>query len=220
MKTAIKTIFRVLSLVLVYPAVLAVSVQSLFGDRDNALSGWSQCFSLLPGRIGVYFRHAFYSCCLRRCSDDACIGFGTIFSHANAALGRTAYVGNFCSIGDVQIEDDVLVASHVSLMNGCHQHGIDRLDIPVREQPGVYEPITIGRDTWIGERATVAASIGMHCVIGAGALVLSPIPDYAIAVGVPAKIIGDRRDLALDAGHTSRMTNPMTNETEAATGLV
>ncbi|MFO1002670.1 MAG: hypothetical protein U0936_20260 [Planctomycetaceae bacterium] len=45
--------------------------------------------------------------------------------------------------------------------------------------------MTIGRDSWIGERATIAANIGRHCIIGAGSLVLSPVPDYCIAVGVP-----------------------------------
>jgi acetyltransferase-like isoleucine patch superfamily enzyme len=39
----------------------------------------------------------------------------------------------------------------------------------------------------------VTASIGRHCIIGAGALVLSPVPDYCIAVGVPARVIRDRR---------------------------
>ena len=40
-----------------------------------------------------------------------------------------------------------------------------------------------------GERAIIAADIGQHCVIGAGSVVTKPIPDYAIAVGVPAKVI-------------------------------
>jgi acetyltransferase-like isoleucine patch superfamily enzyme len=92
----------------------------------------------------------------------------------------------------VTIEDDVLIASHVSIMNGCHQHGTERTDIALREQPGRFEPVTIGRDSWIGERATVAASVGKHCIIGANSLVLSPIPDYSIAVGSPAKVIRNR----------------------------
>lgn len=84
-------------------------------------------------------------------------------------------------------------------MNGCRQHDLSRLDIPVREQPGIYEPVTIGTDSWIGERAIVAASVGRHCVIGAGSLVLEPVPDYAVAVGCPAKVIRDRRDIARTA---------------------
>lgn len=96
-------------------------------------------------------------------------------------------------IGDVTIEEDVLVGSHVSIINGNRQHGIARLDIPVREQPGEFPRITIGRDTWIGDRAVVMADVGKHCVIGAGAIVTKSLDDYAIAVGNPARVIGSRK---------------------------
>jgi acetyltransferase-like isoleucine patch superfamily enzyme len=92
-------------------------------------------------------------------------------------------------LGDVSLEDDVLLGSNVSIMNGGSQHGIDRLDIPIREQTGWWPRITIGRDSWIGDRAIVLADVGHHCVIGAGSVVTKRIPDYAIAVGSPARII-------------------------------
>ena len=65
--------------------------------------------------------------------------------------------------------------------------------MPIRDQAGRHVPITIGEDTWLGERAIVAASVGKHCIIGAGSLVLHPVPDYCVAVGVPARILRDRR---------------------------
>lgn len=182
-------------MVTVLPALLVYMLQAAVVGRDRAFPGWSQLFSLLPGMTGIYLRHAFYACTLPRCAPNASIGFGTIFSHPGARIGHTAYIGNYCSIGNVDIGDDVLIASHVSIMNGGRQHSLARLDRPVREQAGIFEPVSIGEDTWIGERATVAASVGRHCVIGAGALVLSPVPDYAVAVGVPARVIRDRRDL-------------------------
>ena len=196
MKSFAKGCLRDLSFLLILPLILLYRLQCLVTRSNTCFSGWSQLVSLIPGTTGVYLRHAFYRCTLAKCRQDACISFGTLFSHAGASIGQTTYVGNYCSIGDVQIGDDVLIASHVSIMNGCNQHSIDRLDIPVREQIGTYDPISIGNDTWIGERATVAASVGKHCVIGAGSLVLTPIPDYSIAVGVPAKVIKDRRELA------------------------
>ncbi len=196
MKALLKATLRGLSFLVVSPLVLLFTVQAWVVGRNAAFPGWSQLVSMIPGKLGVYLRHAFYRCTLRSCQPDACISFGTIFSHPNASVGQTAYIGNYCSIGDVQIGDDVLIASHVSIMNGCNQHGTNRLDMPIREQAGTYEPVSIGQDTWIGERATVAANVGKHCVIGAGSLVLHPIPDYAIAVGVPARVIRDRRELA------------------------
>lgn len=196
MKAVAKWLLRSISLLMVLPAVVVYKLHAAIAGSEVAFPGWSQMFSTIPGLSGVYLRHAFYRCSLQSCQQDACIGFGTIFSHPNIAVGQTAYIGNYCSIGNVTIGDDVLIASHVSIMNGCNQHAIERLDIPVREQIGVYEEVSIGEDTWIGERATVAASVGKHCVVGAGSLVLKPLPDYAVAVGVPAKIIRDRRDMA------------------------
>jgi len=189
MKTTIKTIANVVALLLVLPGVLCYAIHALAAGSRRAFPGWSQAFSLLPGVTGVYLRRAFYRMVLARCDTDASITFGTVISHPTASIGRKVYVGAFCCLGDVTLEDDVLLGSHVSVANGPAQHGIERLDIPIREQPGVWPRVTIGQDTWIGDRATVLADVGRHAVIGAGAVVTKPIPDYAIAVGVPAKVV-------------------------------
>ncbi|URZ06314.1 CatB-related O-acetyltransferase [Clostridium felsineum] len=51
--------------------------------------------------------------------------------------------------------------------------------------------IEIGNDVWIGSNVTILPNvkIGNGAVIGAGAVVNKDIPDYAVAVGVPAKVI-------------------------------
>lgn len=61
-----------------------------------------------------------------------------------------------------------------------------------------YGKIEIGDNTFIGARATILPNvyIGKNCIIGAGALVTHSIPDNSIAVGVPAKIIGNTWDFA------------------------
>lgn len=48
---------------------------------------------------------------------------------------------------------------------------------------------SIGSETWIGEHATVHAGVGSHCVIGTGSVVTKPIPDFAVAAGVPSRVI-------------------------------
>lgn len=158
----------------------------------RAFPGWSQAMSLLPGLAGQFLRRAFYAWVLPRCGRGCVVSFGTVFSHPTVKIGEQAYLGVYCCIGDVTIEDDVLVGSHVSITNGSRQHGTSRLDIPVREQPGEWPRMTIGRDSWIGDRAVVMADVGKHCVVGAGAVVTKPVPDYAIVVGSPARIIGYR----------------------------
>ena len=98
-------------------------------------------------------------------------------------------------IGSITIEDDVLIGSNVSIINGNQQHGISRVDIPIRDQPGTYANITVGKDSWIGDRSIVMANVGKHCVIGAGSVVTKSIPDYSIAFGNPARVMRDRREL-------------------------
>lgn len=189
MKSVLKCLADVMATLLVSPAVMLYMFGRLIFGPAKAFPGWSQAFSLAPGLSGVYLRRAFYRLVLGRCGSGSCISFGTVFSHPTAEVGRNVYVGVFCCLGDITLEDDVLIGSHVSIPNGGAQHGIDRLDIPIREQSGVWPRITIGRDTWIGDRAVVLADVGRHCVIGAGSVVTKPIPDYAIAVGVPATVV-------------------------------
>lgn len=194
MKSILKSIANGVATLLVLPCVVQCRLSIAILGPERGFSGWSQGFSLLPGLTGVYLRRAFYRLILPRCADGCCLTFGTTISHPTARIGRDVYVGAFCSLGDVALEDDVLLASNVSVMNGSEQHGILQLDIPIREQPGRMVPVTIGRDSWIGERAVIAASVGRHCVIGAGSVVTKPIPDYAIAVGVPARIVRFRNE--------------------------
>jgi acetyltransferase-like isoleucine patch superfamily enzyme len=189
LKEIFKSTVLCASMVLVAPIFLGYLLGRMILGSDRAFPGFSQGMALLPGLSGIYLRRAFYRLVLPRCERGCCLYFGTVISHPTAEIGRNVYVGLFCTIGAVTLEDDVLVSSHVSIMNGGAQHGIDRLDIPVREQPGVWSRTTIGRDTWIGEHATVMADVGKHCVIGAGSVVTRPIPDYAIALGVPARVV-------------------------------
>jgi virginiamycin A acetyltransferase len=192
MKPFFKLLAEVLATLVVFPAVGGYYLGRLLLSPEQAFAGWSQRLSRFAGLWGNTLRRAFYRLVLPRCGRDCCISFGTVFSHPTASIGEKVYIGLYCCLGDITLEDDVLLASHVSIANGARQHGIDRLDIPVREQPGEWPRITIGRDSWIGERAVILANVGKHCVIAAGAVVTKAIPDYAIARGVPAKVVGWR----------------------------
>jgi len=218
MRSFIKRIADAVALVLVLPAVGLYQLSSAIGVPESVFPGYSQCFSLIPGLSGVYLRRAFYRCVLPRCGRDVCISFGSVFSHSTSELGNRVYIGVGCMIGDATLEDDVLIGSHVSIINGRRQHGIERPDIPIREQPGEYPRIVIGSDSWIGDRSTVTVSVGSHVVIGAASLVLNSVPDWGIVAGNPGKLIRfrDRSPTAMStevANHSSatvRSTEPIT----------
>lgn len=61
----------------------------------------------------------------------------------------------------------------------------------IREQRALIGEVIIGDDVWIGAGAKILMNvrIGTGAVIGANAVVVSNIPDYAIAVGIPARVV-------------------------------
>ena len=160
MKALLKAILNALAVLLVLPAFLCYCLAARAIGPEKAFPGWSQGFALIPGLTGAYLRWSFYRLVLPRCGSGCRVSFGTIFSQPTAELGQNVYVGAFCCLGKVRLEDDVLISSHVSIPSGGNQHGIERLDLPVREQPGTLSQVTIGQDSWIGDRAVVLADVG------------------------------------------------------------
>mgnify|MGYP003491188605 CR=1 FL=1 len=101
-------------------------------------------------------------------------------------------VGHYCHIyatKSIIIEKNVLIADKVYISDNVHSY--DNIDIPIKNQPiKQCNSVRIGESSWIGENVCViGASVGRHCVIGANSVVTKDIPDYSVAVGVPAKVI-------------------------------
>jgi acetyltransferase-like isoleucine patch superfamily enzyme len=109
-----------------------------------------------------------------------------------------------CTISASQsivIEDYVVLATGCSVVDSDHTHGSSI----AHDRPGYHEsvlfnpvttaPIRIGRGTWMGARVAVlpGADVGRHCSIGANSVVRGTIPDYSVAVGVPARVVGSTR---------------------------
>ena len=194
LKQSAKQIARLIAIAIVLPAYALYVLLSLVTSKDQSFAGFSQFFSLFPGLSGSFLRVAFYRLAMRSCQGDMSIGFGSLFSQQQTELGDGVYIGPQCNIGKCRIEPNCLLGSGVHVMSGKGQHNFDNLDTPIREQGGQFESITIGEDSWIGNGALIMANIGKKCIVGAGSVVISDIPDYSIVAGNPAKIIKSRRD--------------------------
>jgi acetyltransferase-like isoleucine patch superfamily enzyme len=160
--------------------------------KDRALEGSTQLLSLLPGLCGEYVRRAFLAWTIAECEPTATICFGTILSKTATRIGANAYVGPHCSLGSVTIEWDVLIATGVHILSGARIHGTADPMLPIREQEGEFVHVTIGAGCWIGAGAVVMADVGRDSIVGAGAVVTRPVPERAVAAGVPAKVLRSR----------------------------
>ena len=108
----------------------------------------------------------------------------------DVAIGADALIGvGSTVIGPAVIEDDVLLAQQVVV--SALNHGFEDVTQPIRVQEVNTQRITIRRGAWIGAHAIVlpGVTVGVNSVIAAGAVVTKDVPDYAVAVGNPARVV-------------------------------
>lgn len=175
------------------PIYLSYRLAARVGDPDEAFWSFSQALSMFPGKTGSFLRNAFFRRAMTACHPDVTIQFGTLFSQRDIEIGPNVYIGPQCNIGRCRLEAYCTLGSGVHIMSGKRQHFFGDPQTPIKDQGGVLEKVVIGEDTWIGNGALVMADIGRKCVIGAGAVIAAPVPDYAIMAGNPAKQISQRK---------------------------
>jgi len=114
---------------------------------------------------------------------DGFIGCGVqMVAHQAIEIGHSALIAAYCIIRDAD-------------------HGIAP-GATMRTQVQTFAPVRIGNDVWLGTHSVVTAgsNIGDGAVIGANAVVTHDIGAGAIAVGVPARTIRTRGEIALKIG--------------------
>ena len=189
-KNLVESVFLVLSL----PFFIVFKILTLLCDKDKTFSTFSQLLSLFPGYLGCQLRLAFFRLTMTDCQKSVVISFSTLFSQLDTELQQGVYIGPQCNIGKCKIEANCLLGSGVHVMSGKGQHNFSDLNTPLKDQGGVFNKVTIGEDSWIGNGALILANIGKKCVVAAGSVVINDVPDFAIVAGNPAKIIKMRNE--------------------------
>lgn len=113
--------------------------------------------------------------------------------NANITIGDNCYIGSSLTLlagANISIGNDVLMASNVLITS--ENHGMNpESAIPYMDQPLICKPVFIDDGCWIGEKVSVLSGvhIGKKCIIGTNAVVTKDIPNYSIAVGIPARVV-------------------------------
>ncbi len=113
----------------------------------------------------------------------------------------TCKIGNHVWIGPQSYFDarNLVLEDYVGWGPGAKVLGSVHTGLPAEEPiittSRVIKPVTVGFGADIGMNASIlpGVHVGAHSIVGAGAVVTQDVPDYAIAAGVPARVIRDRR---------------------------
>ena len=121
---------------------------------------------------------------------------------SEVVIGRNVKVQAFAFIPEgVTIEDGVFIGPHVCFTNDRYPTAINE-DGSLKQRSDWKLQATLVREgASIGANATILCglTIGRQAMIGAGAVVTTDVPDFAIAAGVPARVIGSTRQLAANS---------------------
>jgi len=115
----------------------------------------------------------------------------------NASIGKNCKISSHSFICEgVEIEDEVFIGHGVKFINDLYPHATTAEGNLQGEADWKVVRTVVRARASIGTNATILpnVTIGRGAMIGAAAVVVANVPDHAIVIGVPGRVIGDARE--------------------------
>lgn len=125
----------------------------------------------------------------------------TVWFPEGVSIGRNVTINEQVFLdgyGGLEIGDDCRIAHGCSFIS--EDHVFEDPHVPIWRQGKRKGRIVLGPDVWLGcgVRVLRGVTIGRGCVVGAGAVVTRDLASFSIAVGAPARVVGQRGNDAAD----------------------
>jgi sugar O-acyltransferase (sialic acid O-acetyltransferase NeuD family) len=129
----------------------------------------------------------------RLISEKLAYSFATAI-HPSAQISKRSEIGEGTVVmAGVTVNSDAKIGKHIILNTNCSiDHDCILADyVHVSPNAALAGNVTVGESAHIGIGASViqGIKIGEYATIGAGAAIIEDVPDYAVVVGVPGRII-------------------------------
>jgi acetyltransferase-like isoleucine patch superfamily enzyme len=127
--------------------------------------------------------------------DDVYIGHQTIlkgYYKGELNIEDGTWIGQQCffhGAGNLSIGKNVGIGPGVKIITSHHSE--EGINIPVLHSKLDFEKVSIGENSDLGNGSIIlpGVQIGTGVIVGAGAVVTKDVPDYAVVVGSPARIL-------------------------------
>ena len=140
-------------------------------------------------------RNFCYSYALKSMGDSNITDGVTIVHPEKVSIGNRVSIHPYTYLlGEITIGNYVAIATRCSFI--AESHNFAEVTTPIKLQGIEDQPISIGNDVWIGAHSIILGNvtIGDGAIIGAGSVVTKSIASYSVAMGVPARVVYNRKN--------------------------